>query len=397
MKTIKSIIIPILAILLTSSCKEEVTKIMYDSDVIPQAVRDPKVENKPGKVEISYTLPRETSLLYVEAEVDMGQGRIVTSKSSNYNHSLEIAGFGSSREYEVKLYSVGRNLKRSEPVTIKVNPLEPPVSTIFRSLKVDEAFGGMAIEFENDEEAEVSVVVESINENSEWYTVETFYTNKKTDVLKVRGLESRLQSFRIFVNDRWGNRSDILNTELTPIYEVELDRTLFTAMKMPNDPNHWNNAVLTFLLNNNLSGAGSYFRTDNGTPMPTQVTFDMKQQVRLSRFKFWQRGTVAELDLLYTAGSPRDFELWGSNDPNPDGSFDSWTKIADCELTKPSGLPIPNNSPEDIAAAVEGHEYDIYSADIEPMRYFRIRVLRTYGVTDYFWMSLFRLYGQPVN
>src|SRR5690606_27478614 len=173
--------------------------------------------------------------------------------------------------------------------------------------------------------------------------------------------------------------------------------SLFTAMKMPNDPNHWNNAVLTFLLNNNLSAAGSYLRTDNGTTMPTQVTFDMKQKVRLSRFKFWQRGTVAELDLLYTAGSPRNFELWGSNDPNPDGSFDSWTKIADCELIKPSGLPIPNNSPEDIAAAVEGHDYDIYSADIEPMRYFRIRVLRTYGVTDYFWMSLFRLYGQPVN
>src|SRR5690606_28173877 len=115
MKTIKSIIIPLLTILLTSSCKEEVNKIMYDSDVIPAVVKDPKVENKPGKVEISYTLPRETSLLYVEAEVDMGQGRIVSSKSSNYNNSLEIAGFGVSREYEVKLYSVGRNMKRSEP------------------------------------------------------------------------------------------------------------------------------------------------------------------------------------------------------------------------------------------------------------------------------------------
>jgi len=370
---------------------------MYDSDVVPSVVRDPQVENKPGKVKISYTLPRETSLLYVEAEVDMGEGRIVTSTSSNYNNSLEIAGFGSSQEYEVKLYSVGRNLKKSEPVLVKVNPLEPPVATIFRSLRVDEDFGGMSIEFENEEEAEVSLVVESINENGEWYTVETFYTKKKADVLKVRGLESRPQSFRIFVNDRWGNRSDILSTELIPLYEVELDRSLFTAMKMPNDPNHWNNAVLTFLLNNNLSGAGSYFRTDNGTPMPTQVTFDMKQPVRLSRFKFWQRGTIAEIDLLYTAGSPRYFELWGSNNPNPDGSFDSWTKIADCELVKPSGLPVPNNSPEDIEAAIAGHEYDIYSPDMEPMRYFRIKVNRTWGLTEYFWMSLFRLYGQPIN
>src|SRR5690606_24349758 len=113
MKTIKYIIIPVLAIVFMSSCKEEVTKIMYDSDVVPSVVRDPQVENKPGKVKISYTLPRETSLLYVEAEVDMGEGRIVTSTSSNYNNSLEIAGFGSSQEYEVKLYSVGRNLKKS--------------------------------------------------------------------------------------------------------------------------------------------------------------------------------------------------------------------------------------------------------------------------------------------
>src|SRR5690606_21637185 len=157
----------------------------------------------------------------------------------------------------------------------KVDPLEPPVVTMLRLFNVEEVFGGMAVAIENDEEAEVPVAVDSIIENSEWYNVETLHQTKKIDVLKVRALEGRLQTLSIFVNDRWGNRSDILNTELTPIYEVELDRSLFTAMKMPNDPNHWNNAVLTFLLNNNLSGAGSYFRTDNGTPMPTQVTFDM--------------------------------------------------------------------------------------------------------------------------
>ena len=40
----------------------------------------------------------------------------------------------------------------------------------------------------------------------------------------------------------------------------------------------------------------------------------------------------------FKAGHPKHFELWGSNNPNPDGSFDdSWVLLSEYESVKPSG------------------------------------------------------------
>lgn len=400
MKRIKSITLFFLLLSLTYSCHEEAAKPLNNDDTVPPVVSQLEVKNLSGEVEISYQVPTGTSLLYVEAEVDMGSGRIVKTKSSYYNSSISIEGFGEAKAYEVKLYSVGRNLKRSEPISVTVNPLNPPIKNIFNTLEIVEDFGGLSISFENESEAEVSVVVERLDENGDWTAIETFYTKQKDGVLAVRGLEATLQNFRIYVNDRWGNKSDVLATELTPLFEVELDRTQFSELHLLNDPSPFGANHVSFLWNDNLSGSrsgsGGWYRTANGTPMPTQITIDMGVTAKLSRFKFWQRGTISETRLLYTAGSPRYFEIWGSNNPTQDGSYDSWTKLMDGELIKPSGQPVPNNSPEDLEVAAGGHEY-IIPLDAPPVRYIRIKVLRTFGVTEYFWMSEIKFFGKPNN
>src|SRR5690606_28400354 len=72
------------------------------------------------------------------------------------------------------------------------------------------------------------------------------------------------------------------------------------------------------------------------------------------------------------------FEIWGTNEePNPDGSWDSWTKIMDCEATKPSGLPLGQLSEEDITYALGGEEYKLPEGT-PPLRYIRIKVLDTW-------------------
>lgn len=398
MKIIKSII-PVLLLLAVYSCAEEVLKPINDDDRMPGLISNIEVENLSGAVKLSYDLPVGTSLLYVEAEVNMGNGRVVKKNSSFYQNTLMIEGFGQAKEYEVSLYSVGRNLKKSEPITIKVNPLEPPVNKIFQSLEILEDFGGMSISFVNETEAEVSIAVDMLNPEGEWNTIETFYTKQQSGTLAVRGLEAVASTFRIYVNDRWGNKSDVLETQLTPIFEQEMDYSKFIAMSLANDPEPFGANRIPFLWNNNLSGtasgSGGWYRTANGTPMPTQITIDMGVTAKLSRFKFWQRGSVAEHNLLYSGGSPKEMEIWGSNAPNPDGTYDSWVKLMDIELVKPSGLPMGNNSPEDIEVAERGHEYT-FPIEAPAVKYLRIRVKKTFGVTDYFWMSEMDIFGQPL-
>src|SRR5690606_17523355 len=153
---------------------------------------------------------------------------------------------------------------------------------------------------------------------------------------------------------------------------------------------------VSFLWNDNLtdsrSGYGGWYRTENGSGVPNQITVDMGVTAKLSRFKFWQRGTISEKNLLYTAGSPLTFELWGSNNPSPDGDYATWIKLGEYEVKKPSGQSI--NTPEDEEVAAAGHEYMI-PLEAPAIRYLRMRVTKTFGVTDYFWLSEIGVFGQP--
>src|SRR5690606_20708908 len=114
---------------------------------------------------------------------------------------------------------------------------------------------------------------------------------------------------------------------------------------------------------------------------------------KLSRINLFQRGTLNELNLLYAGGSPRTFEIWGSNNPAADGSYDNWTLLRAGEIIKPSGLPLGTTNDEDKEVAKKGHEYSI-PIEAEAVRYIRFKVTSTFGVTDYFWLSEIDVFGQ---
>src|SRR3546814_7876957 len=86
------------------------------------------------------------------------------------------------------------------------------------------------------------------------------------------------------------------------------------------------------------------------------------------------------------------WEIWGSTTPDPEGSYDGWVKLLECEAVKPSGLPVGENSEEDIAHAQEG-EYFTFPSDAPQVRYLRIKVLETWAGTAHSFTSQVNLSG----
>ena len=90
-----------------------------------------------------------------------------------------------------------------------------------------------------------------------------------------------------------------------------------------------------------------------------------------------QRPGNSSYNLLYTNANIKEWEVWGSNDPNPDGSWDSWTKLMVCNSVKPSGLPRGQLSQQDINAALAGEVFT-FPRNTPAVRYIRIKVLDTW-------------------
>src|SRR5690606_14879527 len=82
---------------------------------------------------------------------------------------------------------------------------------------------------------------------------------------------------------------------------------------------------------------------------PQWFTFDLGVTAKLSRLVLFKRLSNA---YLYNSGAVKRWTLYGSNNPNPDGSFDeSWIFLMDCNSYKPSGLPPGENTNEDLEYA----------------------------------------------
>lgn len=388
----------ILLSVLFYSCKEETFKSLNaDDKTIAEQVINVRVENLEGKVKIDYDFPLNSNVLYVEGEYIKENGEAVTVKSSYYNNTLTISGFGKPIEYEVNLYSVGKNLKRSAPVVVKVNPSAPPHESMYNSLKIGADFGGLRIEYADNDGSPLSIVVEKLNANDEWQNVDIFYTQQLSGVMFVRGLPPDLAKFRVYTRDKWGNKSSANEVELTPYYEEELDYRKFKHYPLPNDGRVFQGNLVSFLWNNNVSSnpstAGGWTRTENGSGVPDQTTIDMGQKAKISRIILHQRGYISNKPLLYANGDLKYFEIWGSNSPASSGTYDSWDKIYEGEITKPSGLPNGTNTQEDIDLATGGREFPM-PLESGYYRYLRIRVMETWGLTDYFWLAEVDVFGQ---
>jgi len=364
-----------------------------ENDSAPKAISDPQVTNIPGGADIRFLLPDDENLYYVRAEYELRPGVVKEARSSGYTDQLTVQGFPDTVEYEVKLYSVSRGEKQSEPVTVKIKPLTPPVKEAFQSMVVRETFGGIYVTFTNTEKANLAIGVLTTDSLGQMYEVETHYSAAEEGRFSVRGFEPQERRFALYVRDRWGNHSDTVETSLVPVFEQEINKDKFRVHNLPNDTyvQHCCGAGVQNVWDGIYNVADPVFHTKPITDnIPQWFTINMGAKAKLSRFKLYHRPTDA---YVYRNGAPKRLKIFGSNEPANDGSWDSWTLLTEAESFKPSGQPVGTNTNEDIQyAGFEGEEFE-FPDGLPPVQYLRVMVEETWGGVNYIYMAEMTFWG----
>ncbi|GAB6119747.1 DUF5000 domain-containing lipoprotein [Dysgonomonas termitidis] len=385
-KKLYILILFVISVLVTG-CSEEQNEPLENSKVPPGNITNIQIENQHGKVKLTYTLPKDQDLLYVKAVYTLESGVVREIKSSYYQNTMILDGFIQTSEHEIKVSAVNRSEVESEPVIVKVNPLENPMWEMLRSMKVEGDFSGIKITVDNPYKEAVSIELIKKDSLGNWNPFLPYIYSSSPQIRYItRGLDPVPQEFGLTIRDRFRNYTDTLYTIVTPLYEEHLAKNLFREMKLPGDADiqtvtdgmrsmwdgnsdykNWNR-MLTVTANTNIQW----------------ITFDTGQLAKLSRIKIQNYGEeVGGGYQFFYRGQLRHFEIWGSANPNPDGSWDSWTKLGTFECKKPSGLPYGQNSASDFEAGVAGFEYEI-SSDAPKVRYLRIKSLENWTGTTWF-------------
>ena len=332
----------------------------YGSDNNPPGkVAINSIINRPGGAVIEFTPPTDLDLLYVKGKYFNEKGVKKEVIVSSYIDSLNINGFGLAGDYEVQVTALDLGNNESAPVTAEISPLEAPIHAILESIQGIEDFGGINISYENPTRASVSLNMSIENDNGDVVFKESFYTSQSNSSYSFRGYESKLTVFVIYVEDRWGNQTEQRKFEVTPLEDVFLDKQLFSIVPMPGDESF---SEYGFSANQIWDGSWSNQWNcghTNFLSLPHQLSIDLGQNVKLNRFKLYQRGGSE----LYKHGNPREFRLYGREnldnlpiyDPSKPG--DGWILLGDFESFKPSGLPPGSNTEEDYLFQDNGEDF----------------------------------------
>jgi hypothetical protein len=364
----------------------------------PAQISDVKVEAKPGGAILTYKIPKDSNLSYVKAVYEIQPGVFREAKSSIYMDTLVLVGYGDTLTHEVKLYSVGKNEKASESVSITIKPLTPSIISVFETLDFKATFGGVNVGFKNSSQANLAIVVivDTSGQNT-WAPVTTFYTGAKVGNFSARGYDSIKMKFGVYIRDRWNNKSDTLIKSLTPLYEQLINSASFRAVHLPTDSweaaepsvyaleylwdGVWNNSYL-----NSFASLGSSIS-------PTWFTIDFGKKVSLSRLKEYQMNSQPH---IYGGAAVESFEIWGSNDPDADGGWTHWELFEKFNSFKPSGLPMGQVTAEDVNyAAASGEDFN-FTVSPPPVRYIRFKTLKTYGSSGQIFICELRFWGQII-
>lgn len=348
----------------------------------PSPITAYEVSSIAGGAVIKYELPTSRDLRYVKAVYTLGDGSVRENKASVYQNTLTVDGFAAAGDYQVELFAVGVGEVESDPTEVTVTTLTPPYLKTLQLLaeegNLEPTFGGVRLRFQNETEASLVIHVLAKNDLGEWESAQNLYTRLPAGVFNVRGYPAQEREFGVFVTDRWNNRSDTLTGAFVPIFEEMMDKSLFSELRLPNDTWQAHRGFKTpvVLWDGNDRVATTIFHTAPGTGLPQHFTFDMGVEATLSRFLMYSR-----LNQEYRFNHPKVFELWGSNDPNPDGSWESWALVGTFTSIKPSGSPLGEETTEDIEYARAGEEFDVED-QAEPYRYWRWRTLATWGANS---------------
>ncbi|MES2376067.1 MAG: DUF5000 domain-containing lipoprotein [Bacteroidota bacterium] len=399
----------VVSILLIAACKQDKLGPIATDSVAPKVVTGIVTTSIPGGAKITYALPDSKNLLYVKAVYESPAGVVKEVKSSLYDNTVTIQGLGSAKPIDVKLYSVSQGETLSEPVIVNIKPDVPPVLAAFATLTLDADFGGATATYKNPSGANLVYTILVGDGSGGWNEKisEVLYTSTKQGSFGKTGLAATPTKFGLFVRDRWDNHSDTIFKTLTPFFEKQLDKTKFhlglanatnTSWSiLPGDISAGYSAAYTLdkmydgILTENPAGL-AHSLTSAG--QNCTFTLDLGLSTKLSRYKYYMRGIIDQPTYIYNFANPSKWEIWGSNAPNPNGSFDSsWTLIMTNEVIKPSGSPLGTLTVDDRAAALAGIEFR-FPANTPPYRYIRWKNIATFANLSYIHIQELTFFGQ---
>ncbi len=391
----------IVLLLALFACKDALEPEAIRRGEAPGVVRNFSSQPIPGGAVITYDVPEGRDLRYVKATYTLDNGTVRESKSTVYKNTLTVDGFGQAGEYDVKLTAVAVGEVESSPVIVRVTAGTPSHLLVAQSIDNDNnfyaTFGGINVDFVNSTEGNVVIKILIRDEQNKWKEIQAAYTKAKQGRIRVRGLDSVEYTFGIYVQDRWNNKSDTIIRSLTPYFESQFNKALFREVRLPGDTWDYHTGQgrarnLPVLWDGLHSQNGTIFQTKPSTVIPQYFTWDMGIKARLSRFILYPDIPPSDKN-VYAGGQPSVWELWGSNSPDSDGSFDpSWTRIGTFYATKPSGLPLGQVNNDDIAQAKNGEEFEI-EGNVQAYRYWRWRTLANWGNVTYIAFAEFTFFG----
>lgn len=365
------------------ACQEEEKHHPYGADgVAPGKVVIDNIVNVPGGATIYFSAPNDDDVLYVRANYEDDRGNKREVKASAVMDSLVVLGYGKTGDFNVELYAVDRGENASDVTNANISPLNPPVQTIFPTLTGEVDYGGVRVSYENPTKAEVSLNILKFDvERDEYVYRESFFTSQSEGEYSFRGFESVQSQFGVYVEDKWGNVSDTLFFEVTPIPDEFLDKSKFSIFKIQGDKSFSEYGFdANQMWDKRWSDQWNCGHT-NFEPLPHYLTIDLGTKVKLSRFKLYQRGGSE----LYKHGNPQHFKIYGALDVNDLPPYDAnnptagWTLLKECFSFKPSGLPIGQTTSEDHEFQNKGEDFEFDIDNLVEIRYIRIENIDTWG------------------
>ncbi|MDR1896084.1 MAG: DUF4959 domain-containing protein [Prevotellaceae bacterium] len=381
----------------TVSCKEDTIGQTPSDSTPPAKVKNVRAVSIPGGAQITYDLPDDPDMLYVKA-VWTVNGVEKNNTASLNTRTLEIKGFGSTDPQEILLYSVDRSQNVSEPESVTITPDTPPVTTIFESIEVTPAFGGIRITWSNPTGEDLTITVtanDTLSAEGEMKEVDVVYTSLRDGVYSVRGLEPKKRVFGVMVRDRWDNMSPVKTIEETPLYEEKLNKQLWSREELPGDNlsarQSGSGGRWLELYDDNIGLTSYNWWYANEPKYPMLFTLDLGVNAKLSRHALWhymmnngntytygQHLNVKRWKLYGAAeySASTDEAYWTAEEEGTGWKAD-WTLLAECVTLKPSGMDNSAVTQEDADFAVQGFQFDC-ALDAPPVRYVRFHITETW-------------------
>lgn len=395
-KTIHSVFLTVLVIMLFYSCEEKQLEPINISKGKPDPVSDVIVMPAAGGAVLSFKLPADDDVLAVKAVYTISNGRQRESITSLYGDYVKIEGYNDTNEHEALLYTVSRSQELSDPVLVKFTPMESPLSKAIKTVDIASDFGGAYFTWKNIDKVQLTAEMLVESDDGKMETASIVSSKLETPSFSIRGYEPAPRKFALILSDNWDNVSDTIYPEsgtITPLLETKLDKKFWSIYKvngeyLPGDCSFTNwEGRDEYMFDDDVNTFGHSYTGS----LPTSITIDLGKEAILSRVKFFQR---LQSNVYYSWGNPRRIIVYGRKDAPVTGNWDEWTELIDFTMIKPSGTndQYTVNTDEDIQAAINGHEASFpKSSDV--YRYLRFRFMTSWENRPYVHPAEITVYG----